>query len=192
MENKFFYKVIALVGFLTLTSSPVIAGAGPITSNDYESGMNESGVADATKNFFGWKQLKPVTSTVNLSFSAEAKQNLVIGLRYLDVNAQASWVEIVVGASGNKESRIKVCSASDPRPANSLPADGGTGIIPATDKPVSYTLSTTPDGTLTIKAGTETVLSMTKPWLKNTYNAYSFKTSGAEAVVVAGDMAGVL
>lgn len=193
MKKQFLYTAVACT-FLMGTMS-VGAAAGKITSYDYTVALDESGKADASRTFFGWKQLKPTTK-INLSFSAQAKRALIVGLRYTDSTnpTEASWVEIELGAEDNKEARVRACSAHDPRPENSITADAGMGIIPSEDQPVSYVLTTDGDGGVNITATTDgketpTIFSMTKPWLKNMYNGYSFKTRDPEGIIIAGDAA---
>jgi hypothetical protein len=197
MKNNFLY--VAMIALATVSHASRLSAdiaSVVVTSSDYSSGMAQDGkTPDVTKTAFGWKKINPRSSTVNLSFSAKAAQNLIFALQYIDsTSGEVSWIEVNLGASGNTTSSVMVCSASNPRPGNSISATNGTNKIPDTVDAVSYNVSVTPDGTLTVSATTKTnekttVLSMQKAWLKNSYSAYSFKSAGDE-IVVSGDMLG--
>jgi hypothetical protein len=197
MKKNFLYVVIAAlasVSHASRLSADITSVA--VTSFDYASGMGQDGkTPDVARTAFGWKKINPRSSTINLSFSAKAKQNLIFALQYIDsTSGELSWIEVNLGASGNTTSHVMVCSASNPKPGNSISGTTGTNKIPDTVDAVSYNVAVTPDGTLTVSATTKTnekttVLSMQKAWLKNSYSGYSFKSAGDE-VVVSGDMLG--
>lgn len=197
MKKNFLYLLVSALTVVPCASklSADIASV-TVTSFDYTSSVGQDGkTADATKTAFGWKKINPRTSTVNLSFSGKAAKDLIFALQYIDpTSGETSWIEVNLGASNNSTSTVMVCSASNPKPGNSISGTTGTNKIPDTVEPVSYNVSTTPDGTLTVTATTKanektTVLSMQKAWLKNSYSAYSFKSAG-DAVVISGDMLG--
>jgi len=197
MKKNFVYvAALALTAVSCASNLSADIASVAVTSFDYASGIGQDGkTADATKTAFGWKKINPRTQTVNLSFSAKAAHDVIFALQYIDpTSGETSWIEVNLGASNNTTSTVMVCSASNPRPGNSIYGTSGTNKIPDTVEPVSYNVSTTPDGTLTVTATTKnnektTVLSMQKAWLKNSYSAYSFKSAG-DAVVISGDMLG--
>ena len=147
------------------------------------------------QTFTEWKGIATPTNSLELKFSAIAKSDLHVWLRY----APNRFVQIAIGGWTNTQSCVRDFSGNDVFVDNNIVRNTATGngaIIPNTQIPVEYKLTIVPDasgnGVLTVvgtpRGGAEVkILSFTSPILNQRFDAYLFRTWPPFTMVVGAE-----